>query len=162
MEEQLQYEKKCAIKTKTKKRKNLMTSIEKNKIWKILDDETDTTPSIVECVYESNPDICKNCNSTLMVMDEGFPTCVNKNAEPYSKTLLILVPNGVSMAPTTKIQQTQLVAVIQLTPCCKNHRLVAKLCTIANPPMKCGILPNGRNGNQYPIAKNRFIMNLPI
>jgi transcription initiation factor TFIIB len=88
MEEELQHEKKCTAKTKTKKRKNQMTSLEKNKIWKILDDENDTTPSIVECVYESNPDICKNCNSTLMVMDEGFPTCVNSKCGTIFKDVV--------------------------------------------------------------------------
>ena len=77
------------IKSKTKKKKNQMTSIEKNKIWQILDDEAE--PS-TECIYESNPDNCTNCNSILMIIDEGFPTCINSNCGKIFKDIVDLSP----------------------------------------------------------------------
>ena len=93
MEEE-QHEKKIATasKSKTKKRKSQLTSLEKNKIWEILDNESETTPSNVECIYESNPDIFTSCNSVLMIVDEGFPTCVNSECGKIFKDVVDLSP----------------------------------------------------------------------
>ena len=90
MEEEYQTEKKS--KSKTKKRKSQLTSLEKNKIWEILDNDCETTPSTVECVYESNPDMCTNCNSILMNVDDGFPTCVNPDCGRIFKDVVDLSP----------------------------------------------------------------------
>ena len=75
--------------TKTKKKKADMSYREKSKLWDIFDlDKVDTTsgdagdsqpPSKLECVYTTpkDNDLCLACNSPLMIMDDGFPTCTS-------------------------------------------------------------------------------------
>jgi transcription initiation factor TFIIIB Brf1 subunit/transcription initiation factor TFIIB len=62
----------------TKKKKTNFTSDEKSKLWEIFDNEV-PTHSTVECVYENttNHEICRKCNSVLVIMEDGFPTCTN-------------------------------------------------------------------------------------
>jgi transcription initiation factor TFIIB len=75
---------------KTKKKKVPLTKIDKNKLWDIFDQDktamnNQSIPidSRAELVY--NPSellcdetgICRLCNSVLMIMDDGFPTCTN-------------------------------------------------------------------------------------
>jgi len=80
--------------SKTQKKKRTMSEAEKNKLWDIFDsDKTelkdqDTDP---ECLYSatiSSPqnikpvpeqDLCILCESTMMIMDIGYPTCTNKS-----------------------------------------------------------------------------------
>lgn len=61
---------------KTKKKKKILTHLDKSKLWNIFDD--DVKNQKIECIYEQpkETDLCKLCNSTLMIMDDGFPTCV--------------------------------------------------------------------------------------
>jgi transcription initiation factor TFIIB len=70
-------------KQKTKKKKVALNSLDKNKLWAIFDeDKKDITKDItentkpVEMVY-SSMDNCRLCNSVLITMDDGFPTCTN-------------------------------------------------------------------------------------
>ena len=79
-------------KSKTQKNKNHMSHIDKAKIWEILDNENETTQSEIECVYELNTDLCTTCNSMLMIMDDGFPTCVNTDCGKICKDILDFSP----------------------------------------------------------------------
>jgi transcription initiation factor TFIIB len=68
-----------SAKQKTKKKKMALNSIDKNKLWEIFDEDKkniveDDKP--LEVVY-SNADNCRLCNSVLIIMDDGFPTCTN-------------------------------------------------------------------------------------
>ncbi len=78
--------KKCfENKGKTQKNKSYISSKEKKKLWDMFD--IDTKESQVECVYKKSPknaeneceNKCEICNSSLMIMDDGFPTCTNKS-----------------------------------------------------------------------------------
>jgi transcription initiation factor TFIIB len=69
--------------TKTKKKKSEMSLNEKSKLWNIFDTDKVTTQQSVtedgsaECVYSNDSNLCNLCSSTLMIMEEGFPTCTN-------------------------------------------------------------------------------------
>ena len=72
-------------KTTTKKKKNELSHIDKSNLWNIFDsdkkhlDETKHADSQIECVYnKSELEMCKLCNSSLMIMEDGFPTCTSK------------------------------------------------------------------------------------
>ena len=78
---------------KTKKRKNALSSVEKEKMWAAFQSESnpeEDTPT-VNCVYQSPPPTtnqCISCGSALMVMEDGFPTCLNKSCGMvYTDTL---------------------------------------------------------------------------
>jgi transcription initiation factor TFIIB len=77
--------------------------IELNKIITINNFETKTkkkkkTPANVpiafECIYQKNKefDLCNLCNSTLIIMEDGFPTCTNKNCGVIYKNALDYSP----------------------------------------------------------------------
>ena len=79
---------------KTKKKHADISAAEKRKLWDIFDaEQTDPASSKsqeIECVYSMPKDInrCNLCNSTLMIMDDGFPTCTNdKCCVIYKDTL---------------------------------------------------------------------------
>ena len=84
-------------KTKTKKNKKLISNIDKKKLWDIFDNEktekenaeSKSNPQPLECIYEKKEvDLCHLCNSMLMIMDDGFPTCTNpKCCIIYKNTL---------------------------------------------------------------------------
>jgi len=83
--------------TKTKKKKSTMSTEEKDRLWNIFENdkkdiiqdqnpppqsETDTSATITEM------GLCVKCNSILMIMEDGFPTCTNTDcAVIYSDTL---------------------------------------------------------------------------
>jgi len=76
--------------TTTKKNKKNLSQKEKSKLWEIFD--TDTTHSEtnkIECVYSPREiDLCSLCNSTLMITEDGFPTCTNPSCSViYTNTL---------------------------------------------------------------------------
>jgi len=87
------------IKNKTKKKKTDLSYLDKSKIWDIFDDDKkklenincmDDIPSKLECVFQTTKetDLCNLCNSVLMIMDDGFPTCTNKTCGViYTDTL---------------------------------------------------------------------------
>ena len=76
--------------SKTQKKKRTMTAMEKNKLWDIFDNDKKTELEDAECLYTasiSSPpniksapeqDLCILCESTMMIMDIGYPTCTNK------------------------------------------------------------------------------------
>lgn len=77
---------------KTKKKQKKMTCYDKSKLWEIFDNENGTSNKL-ECVYQNKKenDLCYLCNSILLIMDDGFPTCTNvkcgiihKNTLDYS------------------------------------------------------------------------------
>lgn len=83
----------------TKKKKVVMTNSEKSALWDIFDQDTESNNSTkkksipLECIYTDSIDsgLCGTCDSTLMIMEDGFPTCTNpacaivyRNALDYS------------------------------------------------------------------------------
>ena len=86
-------------KTKTKKNKKIISNSDKKKLWMIFDNEKqemcaekNEKPNF-ECVYEKNEtDICHLCNSILMIMDDGFPTCTNPQCGILYKNILDYSP----------------------------------------------------------------------
>lgn len=83
---------------KTKKKKRIMNSIDKNKLWDIFDSDKRESNinqnSQIECVYQQTKenDLCNLCNSVLMIMEDGFPTCTNGNCGIIYKNTLDYSP----------------------------------------------------------------------
>jgi len=79
--------------TATKKNKRTLSQKEKSKLWEIFDTDTVTTTTEkhnkIECVYSPREiDLCSLCNSTLMITEDGFPTCTNPTCSViYTNTL---------------------------------------------------------------------------
>jgi transcription initiation factor TFIIB len=83
-----------------------MSKIDKMKIWEIFDTDTDKTSDPVsssqedtvqkpiECVFpvHKDIDICTTCNSPLILMDDGFPVCSNKQCGIIYKDTLDYSP----------------------------------------------------------------------
>jgi transcription initiation factor TFIIB len=67
-----------SVKQKTKKKKIPLNSVDKNKLWAIFDEDkkTITEDDKPETVIQ-NTDSCRLCQSVLITMDDGFPTCTN-------------------------------------------------------------------------------------
>ena len=61
---------------KTKKKKVLLGNIDKSKLWEIFDNDCKEKTIDIETIYQKD-DLCKLCESTMMLMDDGFPTCTN-------------------------------------------------------------------------------------
>ena len=88
-------------KSKTQKKKSLISEKEKQRLWDIYDLENDND---MECIYNKDnnneiikPDkqkdnLCYNCNSEMIIMDTGFPTCSNKNCGIIYKNTLDYSP----------------------------------------------------------------------
>jgi len=70
-------------KTKTQKVKKQLSVKEKEKLWSIFENEKNVKNEELkedpECIYTTSKDsnLCLECNSPVMIMDEGFPTCTN-------------------------------------------------------------------------------------
>lgn len=74
----------------TKKNKKPLSQKEKSKLWEIFDTSIqDNTTNKIECVYQPREiDLCSLCNSTLMITEDGFPTCTNSSCSViYTNTL---------------------------------------------------------------------------
>jgi transcription initiation factor TFIIB len=74
--------------TKTQKKKQQLSDADKSKLWDIFD-----TDNQVECLY-TKPEqlkesgICAMCNGSLLIADDGFPTCSNSQCGiVYNNTL---------------------------------------------------------------------------
>jgi len=72
------------VTNKTQKKKKNMSSTSKSKLWEIFDTdkkeiEDATDNGKLECLYSSanGNESCSVCNSHLVIMDDGFPTCTN-------------------------------------------------------------------------------------
>lgn len=62
--------------TKTKKKnKTGLSRREKSKIWDIFDIDTGTSKVSIECIFSKDDELCNKCNSKLIIMEDGFPTC---------------------------------------------------------------------------------------
>ena len=74
--------------TKTQKKKQHLSEADKTKLWDIFD-----TDQPIECTYTkptqlNESGICAMCKSTLLIADDGFPTCSNSGcAIVYNNTL---------------------------------------------------------------------------
>ena len=85
---------------KTKKKKNILSSENKAKLWDIFDSDlkeiNHSESSDIECLYNSKInneiDMCNLCDSPLMIMDIGFPTCTNKSCGVIYKDTLDYSP----------------------------------------------------------------------
>jgi len=65
---------------KTKKKKVELSTIDKNNLWNIFDNDKNTIEeNKIEIVYEDTKEsgLCGLCSSVLMIMEDGFPTCTN-------------------------------------------------------------------------------------
>lgn len=66
---------------KTKKKKIIRSNNEKSKLWDIYENDKldihDNTKSkdTIECIYAKDSEVCNICQSPLMIMEDGFPTC---------------------------------------------------------------------------------------
>jgi len=84
--------------TKTKKKKTNLTNVDKNLLWDIFDSDKKVLchdqDNEIECVYSKNKDIdlCSLCQSPLIIMEDGFPTCTNKNCGVICKDTLDYSP----------------------------------------------------------------------
>jgi len=85
---------------KTQKKKTGLSSNEKSKLWDVFDTDThiisnpnDKTGANIECVYaKENDDKCTLCKSALLIMDDGFPTCVNTSCGVMYKDVVDFSP----------------------------------------------------------------------
>jgi transcription initiation factor TFIIB len=81
--------------SKTKKKKTLLSTAEKTQLWQIFD--TDKQHAI-ECVYDIDEskgeatDSCTICHSTVMITDDGFPTCMNPECAIMNRRVLDFSP----------------------------------------------------------------------
>ena len=85
--------------SKTKKIKTKMSTKERSQLWNIFDGdkkclETEVNP--VECVYSipttKELETCHLCDSNLMIMDNGFPTCTNEKCGVMYRDILDYTP----------------------------------------------------------------------
>jgi|UniRef100_A0A6C0IMP0 transcription initiation factor TFIIB len=72
-------------KTKTQKVKQQLSVKEKDQLWNIFENEKNNHKFDMEenpeCVYTTSKEdnLCVQCKSPVMIMDEGFPTCTNRD-----------------------------------------------------------------------------------
>jgi transcription initiation factor TFIIB len=83
--------------SKTKKKKVEMSNLDKSKLWDIFDADKqciDNNQNGIQCVYPElkNSDLCNLCSSPLMIMDNGFPTCINTDCGLIYKDTLDYSP----------------------------------------------------------------------
>ena len=83
---------------KTKKKKIELSMVDKSKLWEIFDSDVkhleESNQAEATCIYTSNAELdsCRNCNSSLMIMDDGFPTCTNTNCGIMNRNILDYSP----------------------------------------------------------------------
>lgn len=83
---------------KTKKNKVLLSNAEKCKLWDIFDNEKSPKPEDEPIIVYDKPNenhedgLCASCNSILMIMEDGFPTCTNVNCGIIYKDTLDYSP----------------------------------------------------------------------
>jgi len=82
--------------TKTKKKKVPLSNQNKELLWQIFDTDKKSLQSTdpIECLYNAGneQDLCTVCQSVLMTMDDGFPTCTNKECGLMYKDILDYSP----------------------------------------------------------------------
>ena len=62
--------------SKTKKKKMVLSTVDKHKLWEIFDNDKQPTNDLEEVYHKEN--VCQLCESLLILMDDGFPTCTNE------------------------------------------------------------------------------------
>lgn len=81
---------------KTKKKKTELSTVDKSKLWSIFDTDKQeielSKESELECIYTKELDTCNLCNAHLMIMEDGFPTCTNKECGIMYKDILDYSP----------------------------------------------------------------------
>lgn len=85
---------------KTQKKKKNMSNATKSYLWDVFDSDKKTlfveSSDKIECLYSSNitceKDLCSSCNSFLIIMDDGFPTCTNSECCIIYKDVLDYSP----------------------------------------------------------------------
>jgi len=87
-----EYSKKTGgLTQKTKKKKTPLTKVDKTKLWDIFDtDAIEESKNAIECIYQQHTDndLCSLCSTTLILMEDGFPTCTNPSCGViYTNTL---------------------------------------------------------------------------
>tara|TARA_B110000967_G_C18882817_1_gene562108 strand:+ start:754 stop:1944 length:1191 start_codon:yes stop_codon:yes gene_type:complete len=83
---------------KTKKKKDSQSKINKKHLWNIFESDKEELNNkeegTVECVYTTPKDdnLCHACDSYLMIMEDGFPTCTNTKCGIIYKDILDYSP----------------------------------------------------------------------
>lgn len=88
---------------KTKKKKTIMSADEKRKLWAVFEtDKREIEIGIPMLESESLSDelsqryatksICRHCDTTLIIMEDGFPTCVNPQCGTMYRDILDFSP----------------------------------------------------------------------
>jgi transcription initiation factor TFIIB len=79
--------------TKTKKNKSTISQTEKTKLWKLFQNDLDEMPQETTIDFISLHDsMCTICGSNLMIMDDGFPACMNTTCAIICKDTLDYSP----------------------------------------------------------------------
>tara|TARA_Y100000816_G_C26103380_1_gene585438 strand:- start:1865 stop:2989 length:1125 start_codon:yes stop_codon:yes gene_type:complete len=95
-EEQLEL-----LKNKTQKKKKNYSEYEKARLWSMFDkdiekrinEKQDLNNEDMECIYNKGEQtLCSVCNNPLMVMENDFPTCTNKQCGIIYKKVLDFSP----------------------------------------------------------------------
>lgn len=88
-------------KSKTQKKKSFISNKEKQRLWDIYDIDNNED---IKCVYDSDSScgvvkqeyredkLCYQCNSELIIMDTGFPTCTNEKCGIIYRDILDYSP----------------------------------------------------------------------
>jgi transcription initiation factor TFIIB len=87
-------------KSKTQKKKKDLSIIDKSKLWDIFDidkkeisnESTDNAPISLECIFTKETGQCNLCNTPLMIMEDGFPTCTSQTCGIMYKDILDYSP----------------------------------------------------------------------
>lgn len=87
---------------KTKKKKNKLSNIDKSKLWNVFDtdkkivetEKNESSSTTIECVYSTPKelDTCHLCNSHLVIMENGFPTCTSSKCGIMYRDILDYSP----------------------------------------------------------------------
>jgi len=90
---------------KTKKKKNKLSNLDKAKLWNVFDtdkkiveieknESSSSSSSTIECVYSTPKelDTCHLCNSHLVIMENGFPTCTSSKCGIMYRDILDYSP----------------------------------------------------------------------
>lgn len=87
-------------KQKTQKKKLNRSNYDKSKLWDIYDNDkkdvydsqNEVKKERIECVYAKDAEVCNICNSPLMIMEDGFPTCTGPGCGVIYKDILDYSP----------------------------------------------------------------------
>ena len=87
-------------KQKTQKKKVNRSTFDKSKLWDIYDNDkkdiydsqSEVKKERIECVYAKDAEVCNICNSPLMIMEDGFPTCTGPGCGVIYKDTLDYSP----------------------------------------------------------------------